>query len=120
MCEDGVSASEQLSFPRGQQLFTELMLTTNLGCVLSSGQCLGDDEGLEFRFESSTFCHLRIPLTRLYAADQKLSSFWIPLQNSNCNDEKPNKIDSSPDHLQKTSALSLATRSTQSENDAIK
>jgi hypothetical protein len=97
--EDGISVSEQLSFPRGQHLFTELMLTTNLGCGLRSGQNLEGGEGLELRLESSTFCHLRIPLTRLYAVDQKLSSFWGPLQNSKSNNEKPNKIDSSPDYL---------------------
>jgi hypothetical protein len=97
LCEGGVSVSEQLSFPGGQQLFTELMLTTNLGCGFRSGQNLEDTAGLESRFESSTFCHLRIPLPRLFAADQKLSSSWILLQNSKSNDEKPNKIDSSPD-----------------------
>src|SRR5262249_54972728 len=36
---------------------------------------------LEFRFESSMFCHLWIPLSGLYVVDQKLSSFWGPLQN---------------------------------------
>jgi len=97
LCEDGISLSEQLSFPRGQHLFTELMLTTNLGCGLRPGQNLEGGEGLEFRLESSTFCHLRIPLTRLYVVDQKLSSFWDPLQNSKSHDEKPNKIGSSPD-----------------------
>lgn len=97
LCEGGVSVSEQLSFPGGQQLFTELMLTTNLGCGLRSGQNLGDTAGLGSRFESSAFFHLRIPLPRLYAADQNLSSSWILLQKSKSNDEKPNKIDSSPD-----------------------
>jgi hypothetical protein len=31
LCEDEVSVSKQLFFPGGQQLFTELMLTTDLG-----------------------------------------------------------------------------------------
>jgi hypothetical protein len=61
-------------------LFTELMLTTDLGGRLRSGQNLEDDAGLEFWFESSMFCHLWIPLSGLYAVDQKLSSFWGPLQ----------------------------------------
>ena len=73
--------SEQLFFPRGQQLFTELMLTTDLGGGLRSSQNLEDDAGLEFWFESSMFCHLWIPLSGLYAVDQKLSSFWGPLQS---------------------------------------
>jgi len=72
--------SEQLFFPSGQQLFTELMLTTNLGCSLRTSQNLEDDASLEFGFESSTFCHLWIPLSGLYAVDRKLSSFWGPLQ----------------------------------------
>jgi hypothetical protein len=55
------------------------MLTTDLGGGLRSGQNLEDDAGLEFRFESSMFCHLWIPLSGLYDVDQKLSSFWGPL-----------------------------------------
>jgi hypothetical protein len=82
LCEDEVSVSEQLFFPGGQQLFTELMLTTDLGGRLRSGQNLEDDAGLEFWFESSMFCHLWIPLSGLYAVDQKLSSFWGPLQSN--------------------------------------
>jgi hypothetical protein len=50
-----------------------------LGGGLRSSQNLEDDAGLEFRFESSMFCHLWIPLSGLYAVDQKLSSFWGPL-----------------------------------------
>jgi len=57
-----------------------MMLTTNLGCGLRSGQNLEDDASLEFGFESSTFCHLWIPLSGQYAVDRKLSSFWGPLQ----------------------------------------
>src|SRR5262245_48063239 len=57
------------------------MLTTDLGSGLRSSQNLEDDAGLEFRFESSMFCHLWIPLSGLYAVDQKLSSFWGPLQS---------------------------------------
>src|SRR5262249_6548270 len=78
--EDQVGVSEQLFFPGGQQLFTELMLTTNLSSGLRPGQNLEDDAGLEFGFESTMFLHLWIPLSGLYAVDQKLSSFWGPLQ----------------------------------------
>src|SRR6266542_5550794 len=70
---------EQLFFPGGQQLFTELMLTTDLSCGLRPGQNLEDNTRLEFRFESSMFCHQWIPLSGLYSVDQKLSSFWGPL-----------------------------------------
>src|SRR5215467_14918903 len=57
------------------------MLTTDLGGGLCSSQNLEDNAGLEFRFERSMFCHLWIPLSGLYAVDQKLSSFWGPLQS---------------------------------------
>jgi hypothetical protein len=65
LCEDKVGVSEQLFFPGCQQLFPELMLTTDLGCDLRSGQKLEDDAGLDFRFEFSTCCHLWIPLSGL-------------------------------------------------------
>src|SRR5262249_31007535 len=57
------------------------MLTTNLSSGLRPGQNLEDDAGLEFGFESTMFLHLWIPLSGLYAVDQKLSSFWGPLHS---------------------------------------
>jgi hypothetical protein len=80
LCEDEVGMREQLFFPGGEQLFTELMLTTDLSCGLRPGEDLEDDTGLEFRFESSMFCHQWIPLSGLYSVDQKLSSFWVLTQ----------------------------------------
>jgi hypothetical protein len=62
LCEGEISVSEQLFLPGGQQLFAELMLPTDLGGGLRSGQNLEDDAGLEFRFESSMFRNVSITL----------------------------------------------------------
>jgi hypothetical protein len=52
-------------------LFTELMLTTDLGGCLRSDQNQENDAGLEFWFEILMFRHLWIPLSELYAVHKK-------------------------------------------------